>query len=164
LNHEPTEKDRARLAKYEMAKKILLTIPQELPKPVLPPGTVRRYTLDGLLQMKGTEETREPGSMHLWHDVVLKKWRLTIQLDPKRIWFLSVFIRDDGTFDKFSLDEELASDSHYEFDDEDLVRKRLFREGDQDLYLHEILIRCVEEQGGNNLLHYIPVTASYHFD
>ena len=53
-----------------------------------------------------------------------KKWRLIIQLDAERYYFLSVFIGEDGRLDKFSLDEEGAADSHYEFKEEREIRKK----------------------------------------
>ena len=55
----------------------------------------------------------------------MEKWRLRIQLDSKQLWFLSVFVRDDGRFEKYSLDKETANDSHYEFTNEQVIRKNI---------------------------------------
>ncbi len=44
-------------------------------------------------------------------------------MDTERYYFLSVFIGEDGIFDKYSLDEEGAEDSHSEFKEEREIRK-----------------------------------------
>ncbi len=100
------------------------------------------------------------------HDSSLKQWRMTVCLDTERYWFLSVFFNDKGSFDKFSLDYEAASDSHYEFSDETAVRKLLYKPGDENRYFHRILKDYVTEYGGFKLreLIYPYVTASFHFD
>ena len=95
----------------------------------------------------------------------MKEWRLTIQLDNERLWYLSIFVRDNGSFEKYSLDEEAANDSHYEFVEEQAVRKNLYVSGDENQYFHEILIRYVQEHGGAALLSQIKpyVTTQFHF-
>lgn len=93
------------------------------------------------------------------------KWYLRIQLDKTALWYLSVFVRDDGSFDKFSLDREAAEDSHYEFVEEQNIRKKLYAAGDENKYFHEILIRYVQAYGGaalrGQILPY--VTAQFHY-
>ena len=93
------------------------------------------------------------------------KWHLRIQLDSEHLWYLSVFIRDDGSFEKYSLDKEAANDSHYEFADEQKIRKSLYVSGDENKYLHDILIRYVHAHGGEALLGRIlpDVTEQFHF-
>ncbi|MCM1307545.1 MAG: hypothetical protein NC223_02990 [Butyrivibrio sp.] len=100
------------------------------------------------------------------YDISLKKWRMKIQLDKARVWFLSVFIKEDNTFSGFSLDEESASDSHYEFKDEAQIRKSLFKEGDEEKYLHEVFIAFVKKQGIKKLFETLQpyITARYHYD
>ena len=93
------------------------------------------------------------------------KWYLRIQLDKTALWYLSVFVRDDGSFDKFSLDREAAEDSHYEFVEEQNIRKKLYAAGDENKYFHEILIRYVQAYGGASLRGQILpyVTAQFHY-
>ena len=95
----------------------------------------------------------------------MEKWRLRIQLDSKRQWFLSVFVRDDGRFEKYSLDKETANDSHYVFTNEQVIRKNIYAPGDENKYFHEILARYVQANGGEALLSQIMpyVTAQFHF-
>lgn len=50
---------------------------------------------------------------------------MCIQLDATYLRCLSVFIRDDGAFEKYTLDQETAEDSHYEFTEEQKTRNRL---------------------------------------
>ena len=93
---------------------------------------------------------------------------MTVQLEPERYWFLSVSFRENGTFDTFSLDYEDANDSHYEFREEQKIRRALYKAGDEELYLHEVLSRFIRENGGGRsggfvLLKQIPVTSSFHF-
>ena len=106
------------------------------------------------------------GARRSRHDMTMRKWRLTIQLDDQGIWFLTVFVNDDGSFDKYSLDHEVASDSHYEFRDEKGLRNKIYRPGDENKYLAEVLISYVKIYGGSALLSklYPFITAQYHYD
>ena len=90
---------------------------------------------------------------------------MRIQLDEEAEWFLSVFVLADGSFDRYSLDLELTSDSHYEFSDEEKVRQALYQPGDENRYFAEILIRYMAEHGGSRLLEKIRpfVTAQFHY-
>ena len=81
----------------------------------------------------------------------MHKWHLRILLDKEQLWYLSVFVRDGGSFEKFSLDKEVANDSHYEFIEEQKVRNSLYVSGDEKKYFHEILIRYVKEHGDEAL-------------
>ena len=123
------------------------------------------YSLAYLKSLEGCKTERRPGGRSVWHDVSLHKWRMTIQLDENRVWFLSVSVDEDGTFDRYSLDEELAEDSHYEFTDEQAVRKALYRPGDENLEFAEVLVRYVKDCGGYALLSDIRpfITAEFHY-
>ena len=123
------------------------------------------YSLAYVKSLEGLPAKRQPGGRTAWHDVSLRKWRMTIQLDEKRVWFLSVFVNEDGTFDTYSLDEELAEDSHYKFTDEQAVRKALYRPGDENLEFAEVLVRYVKNCGGYALLCDIKpyITAEFHY-
>lgn len=124
-----------------------------------------QYTLEYIAAQEGRSGEENPGAWHVWHDRSMEKWRLRIQLDADRLWYLSVFIRDDGSFEKYSLDEEAAKDSHYEFVEEQKIRKCLYIPGDENRYFHEILLRHVQSHGGASLLTQIMpyVTEQFHF-
>lgn len=126
----------------------------------------KAYSLDYIQGYEGAPRENRPGARTAHHDKVLGKWRLTIQLDSARVWFLSVFVNDDGTFDKFCLDYEMASDSHYEFRNEAGLRKSIYCPGDEKKYLAEVLIRYVQTYGGGALLSklYPFITAQFHYD
>lgn len=127
---------------------------------------MKTYTLQYLIAHEQDNEIYLPGSCRVFHDVSIKKWRMTLQLDAERIWFLSVFFNDDGTFSNFSLDEEYASDYHYEFYAEDKIRELLYQKGDEGKYFHEILIRYVKNKSGSDLLSLIDpfITMRFHYD
>ena len=76
------------------------------------------------------------------------------------------FFNDDGTFSNFCLDAEYASDSHYEFYAENMIRKLIYQKGDEDKYFHEILIRYVQKYSGSDLLKLIEpfITMRFHYD
>lgn len=139
------------------------------PKPGAPrqadpaPG---QYTPDYLLSLNIPSAEQGPGARKLRFDESLHQWRLTVQLDQERLWFLSVFVGEDGGLKNFSLDYEGAADSHYEFTAEKAIRDKLYVPGDEKLYFHDILVRYVKEYGGNALLNQIMphVTAQYHYD
>lgn len=124
-----------------------------------------RYTLDYIRAQEDHSGERCPGACSVMQDQSMHQWRLQIQLDKEQLWFLSIFVRDDGSFDKFSLDKESADDSHYEFRDEQKIRNKLYHSGDEKKYFHEILIRYVKEHGGEALLSLIMpyVIAQFHF-
>lgn len=126
----------------------------------------KAYSLAYVESYENAEKEDRPGGRTSTHDASLRKWRMRIQLDEKGIWYLSVFVRDDGGFEKYALDRELAGDSHYEFKDEAGVRKSVYAPGDEARYLAEVLIRCVKQYGGDGLLKkiYPFVTAQFHFD
>ncbi len=125
-----------------------------------------QYTLGYIMAREGHSEEGTPGACHVRHDQSMKKWHLQIQLDNEHLWYLSVFVRDDGSFEKYSLDKEAANDSHYEFVEEQAIRKNLYTSGDENKYLHEILIRYIQAYGGEILLGQITpfITAQFHFD
>lgn len=124
-----------------------------------------QYTLEYIMEQKCRLEERVPGACHVRHDQSMKKWHLQIQLDTEHLWYLSVFVRDDGSFEKYSLDKEAANDSHYEFVEEQKIRKSLHIAGDEKKYFHEVLIRYVQAHGGEALLNQIMpyVTEQFHF-
>lgn len=87
-------------------------------------------------------------------------------LDEEHIWFLTTYYDDHGAVRMYSLDEELASDSHYEFTDEKAIREKIYQEGDEKLRLDEILRRYTLENGGAAVLRLIwpYITAQFHYD
>ncbi len=124
------------------------------------------YSLAYIRGYEGIKREHHAGARYAWHDKTLGEWRLTIQLDNQGIWFLSVFVKEDGRFEKYSLDYEMASDFHYEFRDEKGLRKKIYSSGDEKKYLAEVLIRYVQMNGGNALLSALHpfITAQYHYD
>lgn len=127
--------------------------------------TYPQYTLEYIDAQKRCPEEKRPGGCRVWHDQSEHKWSLQFQLDEEALWFLSVFVRDDGSFDSYWLDEEAADDSHYAFAEEQMIRARLYAAGDENRYFHEILIRFVERHGGGELLSLIEpyITNQLHF-
>lgn len=73
------------------------------------------YTLEYILSCRNGNKQNEFGVYRAQHDNSLGKWRLNIPLEETGYWFLSVFLFENGSFDRYSLDYEAASDSHYEF-------------------------------------------------
>ena len=129
------------------------------------------YTQKGLTEYYSLDYIESLNIVHsqavkIEHDDILNHWRLTFQLEPQRYWFLSVFVNDNGKVAKYSLDYEAASDSHYEFSDAASIRKLLYKEHDDNLFLHEMFIRFVEEKDGFALLELIRpfITAEFHYD
>lgn len=121
-----------------------------------------------LAYIQGYEDIKteyHAGARSAWHDKTLGEWRLTIQLDNQGKWFLSVFVKEDGRFEKYSL-YEMGLDSYYEFRDEKGLRKKIYSFGDEKKYLAEVLIRYVQMNGGNALLRALDpfITAQYHYD
>ena len=126
----------------------------------------KAYSLEYIKSRENCVLENRPGGRSSSYDSALNKWRMRIQLDVNRIWFLSVFLKEDGAFEKYSLDKELADDSHYEFSDEKQIRQRLFSPGDENRYFAEVLIRYIAQYSGEKLLSVIKpyITAQYHYD
>ena len=123
-----------------------------------------KYTLESI---RSLADNSEDGSIRLEEDDSMEQWCLTVKLEPTAYWFLSVFVGYSGKPEGFSLDYEAADDSHYEFKDEKSIRKLLYKDGDEDLYLHQILLRFMNKHrgNGNKLLELIRpyVTEEFHF-
>ena len=49
------------------------------------------------------------------------------------------------------------------FTDEDTVRRRIYKDGDEKLYLHDVFRRYIAETDGRTLLSKIPVTETISF-
>lgn len=94
-----------------------------------------QYTLEYIMAKEEHPDKKYSGTYHISHDKSMEKWRLRIRLDSKQLWFLSVFVRDDGRFEKYSLDKETANDSHYVFTNEQVIRKNIYAPGDENKYL-----------------------------
>lgn len=126
----------------------------------------KEYSLGYIISLSEKECAVGVGARKVFHDAFLKKWRLTIQLDEAKYWFLSVFYLEDGGFAGYSLDYEGASDSHYQFYEEKAIRERLYRTGDEERYFDEILSKYVGEVGGSGLYELVKpyITEEYHFD
>lgn len=124
-----------------------------------------QYTLGYIMTQESRSQERVPGACRIRHDQSMKKWHLQIQLDSEHLWYLSVFVHDDGSFEKYALDKEAANDSHYEFVEEQKIRNSLHVSGDENKYFHEVLIRYVNEHGGEALKSLIMpyVTEQFHF-
>ena len=88
-----------------------------------------------------------------YFDASLDHWRKRIPLDGDvhHTYYLSVFYRRDGSWEKLCIDEELAQDSHYEFDVAyaERLRKAL---GGQDT-LAEALADGLASGGMKNILY-----------
>lgn len=131
------------------------------------PSLYKQYTLEYILENKKRPPERPlSGRCSATYDKTLHNWRITIQLEEKRLWFLSAFINECGTLDKYSLDKEDAFDSHYEFTDEKAIRNLLYEKGDENRYLDEILSRYLKSHSSAELLNLIMpyVTAQFHYD
>ena len=129
-------------------------------------GSKEKKMLDFMKKHEGCMLENRPGGCSSYYDRSLHKWRMRIQLDEERIWFLSIFVHEDGTLDKYSLDRELAEDSHYEFSDEEGIRQKLYQPGDEKRTFADILIRYVARTSGGDLLWaiYPFITAQFHYD
>ena len=136
------------------------------PKPKTAISGGAAYSLAYVRSHENNLMENRAGGRTSYYDAVLHQWRMRIRLDEQGVWFLSVFIREDGCFQKYSLDKELAADSHYEFTDEAAVRQQLYASGDENRYLAEVLMRYLHENSGDKLLRviYPYITAQFHFD
>lgn len=122
-----------------------------IPVPTSTEGSMRseypRYCLqDVLAQYSGQKDG--VGLYRIWHDTTFKAWHIIYRLDQTGPWFLTVLIKDGDSFpSKFSLDMEFADDLHYWFTDEAGLRKSLWQEGDENLYLHKVMTRYGNQKG-----------------
>ena len=142
---------------------ILINIPEESYRPSPYPI----HTIWEAKKLPEKQDERYVGSKYAFCDKSMGKTRMIIQLDQKCLWFLSIFFDNrNGELEKYSLDNEGASDSHYEFEDENAVRKLLYNDGDNDKHLEDIFIRVISQSSGYQLVHLIKpyITAQFHYD
>ncbi len=123
------------------------------------------YSLEYIKGYFNSNMEKHPGARTSTYDSSLKKWRMRIQLDESGRWFLSVFRNEDGTLDKYSLDDECADDSQYEFVDEIGVKKKLCTHENENKYLAEIMIDFIKSHSASELLKQIYpfVTKEFHY-
>ena len=114
--------------------------------------------------------SRNIGDITSRHDISLGKWEMSVRLTDNGLgvadWFLSVFINDDGSFDTYSLNYiDAYADFHYGFVDEESIRKKLYKDGDENLYFHEIIVRYCNENGGQAFYEEIKeyITSHFHY-
>ena len=145
---------------------IVYELIQALKEKPLERSVLQQFSISYIKSLGEIQTEKCAGWREARFDASADQWRLRIQLDDRGIWFLSVFVNSTGSLDKYSLDKELASDSHYIFSDEIGVRKKLYRPGDNCRCFDDILIRYVKQYGGEALLDelYPYITAQYHFD
>ncbi len=145
-------------SKFTCAKKNKAVIPDRLP-------TVT-YSLDYIISKENAVTDNRASSRTASYDRSMRQWCLRIQLDDDRRMFLSVFFHENGTFAMFSLDDEGACDSHYEFVNEKGVRRKMYEEGDENKYLDEILTRYAKQHGASALVDAMMpfITAQFHYD
>ena len=115
-------------------------------------GNYPMYDLEYIKKFEDKKRTFGVNAQNVEYDISMKQWRLSAQLDEKSYYYLSVFFDEEGTIQNYSLDEEAAHDSHYEFQNEKAVRWRVYQPGDEHKYLHEIF-SCYIKKSGRRALH-----------
>ena len=86
------------------------------------------------------------------HDVSLKKIQRRYQLEPTRLYFLTLFLREDGTFSgKYSFDVEAADDSHYVFTTKQEAYIRAAIGAEDNETLAEAMVRYLKTHTGGQL-------------
>ena len=111
----------------------------------------QRKRLDDL---RGLFSQAQETGESIWHDVVLNRYRWTIRLEDSRTAFWSVFLNDSTmAIEKYSLDIETASDSHYEFSyaAEKKLRRALGVPVESLSPTHEILIEHLKTNSWQSL-------------
>lgn len=107
-----------------------------------------------------------------WYDRSMDKYRWTVPLEDSRTYFLSMFFGGDKKFLHYSLDVELASDSHYEFTlgGEDNIRPILAGPDAgvtaHTKLLHELMADFLKVNRGSLLVEIVEknCTAQFHYD
>ncbi|MCD8196367.1 MAG: hypothetical protein LUE24_04265 [Lachnospiraceae bacterium] len=121
------------------------------------------------LQKKENENARQTLKVYReWHDVILKKIHRTYQLEPERLYFLTVFFSEDEEFMGYSFDVEAAADSHYLFGEKGEKRLRgMLGYGEDAGTLAEVLVDYFFKGGDGSALKsaaYRVCSEWYHFD
>ena len=131
---------------------------------------MKKYSLDFVRSFDDEGCSRDIGDISSRHDISLGKWEMSVRLTDNGLgvadWFLSVFINDDDSFDTYSLDYiDAYADFHYEFIDEESIRKKLYKDGDENLCFHEIIVRFCNENGGQAFYEEIKeyITSHFHY-
>lgn len=113
------------------------------------------------------------GKYYFRDDKSMKLYVFQIPLEPKRYWFLTIFVSYDDPSNKlkvknYSLDYEDAEDSHYEFmvTEEKICKKFGIEPDHKRMYLHEYFCEYLTVSRGQWLLSKLSpyITAEYHFD
>ena len=127
----------------------------------------KTHTIDEARELPEQTQGRFVGNKTVYYDKSLGRTRIIIQLDNNRLWFLQIFF--DNTTEallKYDLDYEGTYESHFEFKNEDAIRKKIYQPGDEEKYLEDLFIRFIEEHSGDELQALVKpyTTAQYYYD
>ena len=127
--------------------------PEPAPEEVSYPA----YSVSGI-----TQEMIKAGTIAV-RDGATGESRIRIPVSKDGLWQLSVYLGRNGELLKYSMDHRALYDRFYVFTDEDAVRSSLYREGDENRYLHEIIRDYMAANRGDRIVDVIPVTAQFEF-
>ena len=106
------------------------------------------YTLEYIKQFE-REKKFLADEVPTWYDWAIERWRYRVPIDSNETWYMQVFFKVDGVLDYYSLDEEVAYDSHYSFRISKEDAERLL--GNQETYLHNLMKDFLKSNTGENL-------------
>lgn len=103
--------------------------------------------------MNNTVRQEGVGSSVKRFDRSLNKYREVVQLEPTRLYFLSIFTTPEGEFLNYSFDVEAASDSHYTLStgSEVMLRRSMGVPGSLRMTLAEAMIEYLRTHKGYEL-------------
>ena len=106
------------------------------------------YTLEYIKQFE-REKKFLADEVPTWYDWAIERWRYRVPIDSNESWYMQVFFKVDGVLDYYSLDEEVAYDSHYSFRISKDDAEKLF--GNKETYLHNLMKDFLKSNTGENL-------------
>jgi len=103
--------------------------------------------------MNNTARQDGVGSSVKRFDRSQNKYREVVQLEPSRLYFLSIFTTPEGEFLDYSFDVEAASDSHYKLStgSEMMLRRSMDVPGSQHMTLAEAMVEYLRTHKGYEL-------------
>ncbi|MCD8363439.1 MAG: hypothetical protein LUC98_10895 [Lachnospiraceae bacterium] len=125
--------------------------------------------LKSLLQKEGDKNARPSLKVYReWYDTSEKKRHRVYQLEPKRLYFLTVYTSEDEEFMGYSFDVEAAADSHYLFGEKGEKRLREILGCDEENgTLAEVLVDYFSRGGDGHAMEsavYRVCDRWYHYD
>ena len=136
-------------------------------EPDPPKHNYKVRTIQEALNLPENSRDYSAGTKSFRYDKSLNMVFMTIRLDDSGTLLLIIsFDTRTGNLKEYSLNYNAEMESYYDFIDESIIRKNIYRPGDEDKYLDEIFIQFIKDRPAYDLVREVApyTTKQFHYD